>query len=790
MSGVIETGKKTKKQANEARIEHKREVLKNAFFDLAPVNPSIYDRKTPKTVLQKIWDGIKSPLATFDYELRKLGRMAINGEGYLFNYFSHKIIDAIDNEFKGRREAIAMLDGKAQELFGKSAEEVMNDISNTDSGIAIEAFNPLSKEKESIELTTGNAVYIYMTNKMADTEVNLREMGISEDDVEDIAARLPGNIILFADWMQNEFYPKLREKYNKTNEKIFGIQMANIENYVPKRVLKSTVKTEEDITDEHGIALPTILAGSLISRKRNKHPIDIVNTDFIDLAFGHINEMEYWNSFIGITEDINTLLSNPRFKVKLENISKGEVKRFREAAQIAVGAYSPTKSWDEFATVLTKAYAKSKITFRLITAAKQMLSLPAFVTEGTPIIIGYMTKNMVNPYGSWKWAMDNLPTFEKRVKSRLAGNEKLDMSEEKMNRILKGLDKVSDIGMYPNMFVDALTVAVGARSVYEYQKRRYTKMGYTDEVAEEKALMNAAIAFNETQQSAEGMFLAPIQKQRNFISNAVTVFNNSNMGYQRKVAIAAMNIQRHLTNRGRMISFHTKQLMNDGFDEDKAKKQAQRDVDNSFYKSAAQLIMNGYILQWIWRFGLDGLTDLVKAFITGDDDDKKKVKDMAKNASTGALITPVRGLVGGATLESIIDQQIKNIHQRSGFIDEAHPFTSDATKLGNGIWDMINKNDYAMLVYSVSNFITGITGMNLDTVGNISAGLFDLAATNTDLSPQQITLDLSIIANLPNSQTKEMAEALRNGKHDDFIKEYVKWRSKYGLLYPMRREKK
>ncbi|MDR3142928.1 MAG: hypothetical protein LBU37_14545, partial [Tannerellaceae bacterium] len=790
MSGVIETGKTAKKQSEEARLEHKKEVLRGAFFDLADVAPKIYEKKTGKTFMQKVWDGIKSPLPSFNYELRKLGRNAIDGEGYTFSHFAPKIIKAINEEFKGRQQAIAMLDEKANELFGMSAEKVMNDISNTDSGIAIEAINPFTKEAETIELTIGNATYIYMVNKMADTKVNLLEMGISEEDVENIAERLPENIIRFADWMQEEFYPKLREKYNKTYEQQYGIQMANMPFYVPKEILTGTVKTEEDITDEGAIALPTILAGSLISRKRNKRPIDIVNTDFIDLAFGHINEMEYWNSFIGITEDINTLLSSPRFKTKLENIHKGETATFRKAAQIAVGAYSPTRNaLDDYTSLITKTYAKSKIAFRLNTAAKQILSLPAFATEGAPVIIGYMTKNMANPYGSWKWAMENLPTFEKRVKSRLAGNEKLDMSEEKMNKIIKGLNKLSDIGMYPNMFIDALTVAVGARSVYEYKKSKYEKMGYAEEVSEEKALIDAAISLNETQQSAEGMFLAPIQRNRDLFSNAISVYNNNNIGYQRKVAIAAVNIQRYLARRDKMISFRTKQLVNDGFDEEKAKEQARQDIDESFYKSSAQLIMNGYILQWIWRFGLYGLGSLAMALITGDEKKMKEVGKQSKDASIGALVTPVRGLVGGSTLESIIDQQLRGASYGS-VISGIHPFLSDAEKYLKLFWQSINKDDYALLVYSVASFAGGITGMNLDTISNVSAALVDLATTNKDLSPQQIILDLSIIANLPNSQTKEMAEALRNGRHGDFIKEYIKWRNKYGLLYPLRKSKR
>jgi hypothetical protein len=53
------------------------------------------------------------------------------------------------------------------------------------------------------------------------------------------------------------------------------------------------------------------------------------------------------------------------------------------------------------------------------------------------------------------------------------------------------VEKASKWGLTPNAFIDAMTVAVGARSVYEQRYKRYKKDGYTDEQAE--ALIEAEV---------------------------------------------------------------------------------------------------------------------------------------------------------------------------------------------------------------------------------------------------------------------------------------------------------
>lgn len=65
------------------------------------------------------------------------------------------------------------------------------------------------------------------------------------------------------------------------------------------------------------------------------------------------------------------------------------------------------------------------------------------------------------------------------------------------------MEKAAYYGMTPNALVDAVTCAVGARAVYDTKYKQYIKYGLTEECAKEKALSDAEINFNTSQQSSK-----------------------------------------------------------------------------------------------------------------------------------------------------------------------------------------------------------------------------------------------------------------------------------------------
>ena len=113
------------------------------------------------------------------------------------------------------------------------------------------------------------------------------------------------------------------------------------------------------------------------------------------------------------------------------------------------------------------------------TAIKQLASMTAFIPD---MRVDKWLKSITNPMGTWKWAMKNIPSFNERWGMLNAGDEKLMPSDADYKMwntdIMQWFTKV---GLTPNKAVDAMTVAIGARSVYETRKSRYLSEGFEEE---------------------------------------------------------------------------------------------------------------------------------------------------------------------------------------------------------------------------------------------------------------------------------------------------------------------
>lgn len=777
---TVQNGINSKRNFDQEKEDHKIQVLSYAKKDLDGINPELNKKQKDKSKTRTILDAFMSPLHTFNFELKKYGRNAPGGEGYMYNYFVPEIIKASQTEYAGIMNATVMLNDKAIELFGEDWVKVMNKESNASSNKKINIYDSTG-DSQPVDLTNGQIMYIYMVNKMSDGKVKLIEMGITDNVVSDIASNLSPKLIEMADWIQEQYLPTLRDKYNRTHVAVFGTQMAKIDNYVPLKIANEAIHEDVDVTNDNEGWLPSTITGSIINRTRNRKRVDIVNTDAMDLILRHTKDMERWNAYTPIIQDINALLSSKRFQSRIEYLGKGNYKTFKDAAKIAVGMYVPkTNAINDAVNIAGKAVARSKIAFRLNTALKQILSLPAFMTEASVDFYKNIGKNIVTPGVSFKWALDNLPLFEKRWKSRLAGNDKLDMSNEKIGKGLKWIDdNLGRAGMLPNAFVDAVTCAVGARSVYETNLKKYKSRGYSEERARGKALMDAEISYNETQQSAEGLFMSKIQSDRDFLSVAVSLFNNSNFAYGRRFVEGVRGIDKYVRRKDSMIEFRKNQLMrdNESLSEADAERFASQDVNKAFYKDLAQTAMFGFAIQFIWRVGGNGIY-----LLFGDDDEEKN--NMIRESFIGSLITPVRGFAGGATLESAIDLALKGIYG-SSLGSNLHPLISDAERIFKSVKKAIKDEDFIAATWQVTSFASSLAGVDINSITNAMAGLADLVATNKDLTWKNVALDFSLFINAPNSQTKELAKELEDGNTDRFIRKYIQYRTKYGPLYPL-----
>ena len=744
MCGSIERAKAWR-EAEKQRVE---EIHHNANSDMEgrPTYEHHKDDRTQKIVNNSFARFLLAPLATFDQMLRMFGKKNTRGEGYLWNRYMRGWVDASEKEYTGYRDALKVLDDKVSEVFGKKMS--WGDLFSIDRKLP-KAFVSFwdGGEMKDHELTQGNMLYIYMADKMSDGRMKLRRMGITEDDIENIKNFLDQRFIELADWMQDEFLVDKRNEYNEVHKRMFGASMAAIENYFPLKILANArlenVDVADDTTDN---VLPATSTGSIIKRRRNNLALDVTGANAFSVILDHLQQMERWAAFAEFNRDLNTLLSYKRFRNQVMNMSsvygagKTLWNNFRNVCSMAAGAYRPPiATLDKSAVNIAKGVTAAKVNFRLFTALKQFLSMPAYLSDSNPV---YLIANIANPIGAWKWSMENLPLFEKRWKSRMAGDPRLlktDM-DWKMWRS-RVVEIASRVGMSPNAFVDALTVAIGTHAMYQTKLAKYKRQGYDTDVAETRAKQDATILFNQTQQSSEGAFLSTMQVDRSWLSVLFTVFRNSNMSYTRQLYDAMRNIGHRLTPgyKGMSVEFMSKQMRRDGIDPDQADRNAKREYRRGIIRDLVRVGVFGYVLQFAWNLG-----EYLPYLILGDNEDEKdKMMDDVFNHS---MFGSIEGLTGGDAISAAGNQWLKGDFNLRG-VAKNMPVTSDL----EAIYDKMGRDQVSVMNDVINLCVQSGIGVNPQSLTDAVTAVMDFCGDDAETS-RECALLMARVFNCPQSQ--------------------------------------
>ena len=741
------------RQWREAEKQRVEAIHHNANSDMVgrPTDEHHKEGKVQKIANNSAVRFLLAPLGTFDQMLRMFGKKSVNGEGYLWNRYMRGWVDATEREYKGYQNALKTLDEKVSEVFGKNMK--WGDL------FAMERKMPKATitfwdggERKDHELTQGNLLYIYMVDKMADGRMKLRRMGITEEDIENIKDFVDPRFLQLADWMQEEFLVGKRNEYNDVHKRMFGASMAAIENYFPLKILANARIEDVDVADDTtDTALPATSTGSIIKRRRNNLALDVMGADAFSVILDHIQQMERWAAFAEFNRDLNTLLSYKHFRNQVMNMSsvygggKTLWNNFRNVCSMAAGAYrQPIAQLDKAAVNIAKGVTAAKVSFRVFTALKQFLSMPAYLSDSNPV---YLAANIANPIGAWKWSMENLPIFEKRWKSRMAGDPRLMKSEMDWKMWRSHVVEIaSRIGMSPNAFVDALTVAIGSHAMYQTKKQKYLRYGYDEEVAEKRAKQDATILFNQTQQSSESAFLSTMQVDRSWLSVLFTIFRNSSMSYTRQLYDAIRNIKHRFEPGYQSMSeeYMAKQMRRDGIDPDKADSNAKSEYRRSLLRDIARIGVFGYILQFAWNFGA-----YLPYLIAGDDkDEKSKMWDDVINHT---MFGSIEGLTGGDVMSSAGQMALNGEAANWSYLVKDMPLASDLA----AILQKMPKDKVAAMNDVVNLLVQSGVGVNPQSLTDAVVAIMDYCGDDAETS-RECALLIARIINCPQSQTDKI----------------------------------
>lgn len=744
LNELISNGKNSLMRRMEEEMKRKRELVGGAIRSVEGKKIDIFDDKAKKEQWFKKF--FSAPLGSFEYMCKRVNTRTFGKDGFLYKHFiagNDGVLKAYDTYIIGMKEFRDRLNDKCEEIFGNSFERItsLSDKTVAESGVYIMQSEdedvPGYGVRHQLPLTKGQAMYIYQVWKMNDGRTKLELQGFDEESISQIIDFIGPEYVKFADWVQDEFLKDLREKYNAKYIEMYNTSLADIENYIPLKIRKEAIRQDSSLSED-GRKRKTLeeKAGSLINRTANTKPVDITYSGF-DVLMEHGNQMEEWNAYARVRKDLDYVLSSITFRNQLNANVRGSYENFYEAAEVATKANHPdvAKYGDAILGKISKGIVGGNIAFRLNTALKQVLSAPAFLGYSqSPLYMSCLAKAFIKPYNNFHWCMKNIPSFYERVKSGTIGNEKLD--EKGFSKLM---DKYIEVGMIPNKLVDAITCSLGAKSIYDYKLSQLKKAGTAEEEAHNQALVEADIYYNATQQSSHPAFLSPMQMSRTFTDRMLTTYQNSNIGYARKVMATFYDLTRSLKWK-ELKRNYTDMYIKDGLSEAEAESKAYRKLLNENRKNVVELALFGWGLNLLWNIGSQGLLGFFRA--DGDDDDDKWTKDLAF-----ALTSPMKGTPGGNLLESIVSGYGMNPFL---VYDELDRFMKEASKAVDE-YGLISPEIAYITLTKTSRY----AGVDLEVWGNIYLGVEGMARDGA-LSDDKL-IDLMYILNAPKSSRTTVA---------------------------------
>lgn len=752
---LILNGKNSLLRQTQEEVKRKKHIIGQAIRTVEGKPIDLYDKKSSEEIRLKKF--FSAPLGSFEYMCKRVNTKTLGKDGFLYKYFiegNEGVMKAYDTYILGMNEFRERLDEKSKEIFGMNYEKIwsLSDKVVNESGVHLidtgngQRFGGRKTKvnsgygvKYEVPLSKGQAMYVYQLWKMKDGRTKLELQGFDEDSIIEIRDFIGNDYIKFADWVQEELLPDLRDRYNQRYLEMFGTSMADIKDYVPIRIVGKSIRQESDLSEdkERKMKLEE-RAGSLIKRVVNIKPIDITLSAF-DVLFEHGNRMEEWNAYARVRRDLDAVLSNNTFRNQLDANTRGSFHNFYDAAAVATKSYHPEKNgvMDEVIGKLSKGIVGGNIAWRLSTALKQILSAPAFwgYSQSPRYMKSLLTNTSKMPV-TFKWCMENIPSFKERVASGTVGNEKLE--ENGINKIL---DKYIETGMIPNKLVDAITCSIGAKSIFDYRYGQLLRQGLEKDAARNQALMDADIYYNQTQQSSHPAFLSPMQMGHSIVDRMFTTYQNSNIGYVRKVLAAYYDLTRSLEWK-KLQRNYIAMYMEEGMSEDEAERKAYHRLLNENRKTAFEAILFAWGMNLLWNIGSQGLL----GFFAGDGDDD----DNLSKGISFFLTSPIKGMPGGNLLESIA----------SGYGMNPLLVYDELDKFMKEIKYAID--DYGLfspeIAYATMAKVSRYAGVDLEVLANIYLGVEGLARDGALDNDKMI--DFMYLLNSPKSNRAAVAKEL------------------------------
>lgn len=375
-------------------------------------------------------------------------------------------------------------------------------------------------QEQSLNLSDGEVLYLYNQYKDASLHVNFEANQKLKDHkriMKQLTESMSPELIEWADWQTNEFYPALYERYNSVYKKLYHTNLP-WNSFFGGRLYLQGIESESIniLGNSYGSGDVTVEAASMFSRVKHSNAIEIRNGN--NVLSTYLEDMNWFASYAENINDIDKMFKNPLVAeaIKLKQGDKFYSIITKIIDKIATRGLSKEPA-SRLINLTNDFFIATRIALSPVIAVKQLLSSVTYISDigavnwsksAIPLFLNTATFGVFGKgmRGAAKEIFANSPYLRDRYSSGF-------------QRTIEAYDNTKEVSLIPNSYMQTMmaigtsfskvgdvgAIMLGGLPNYLHYKNEFTK---TNPDATEQQVIDYAIKkfqrdTKSTQQSSD-----------------------------------------------------------------------------------------------------------------------------------------------------------------------------------------------------------------------------------------------------------------------------------------------
>jgi len=450
-----------------------------------------------------------------------------------------------------------MLQDAAKRIFGPKWERVL--ANNAKQNISFPGFDQKFSVNQLYYIynqykNPANQESVLSSFKDAASKYGMSELEFFEYMLDFLARNHP-DVIEWADWQVDEYFPAVYELYSPVYERVFGSPLPWERHYAGMLVREGVSSTPEISTlfSEFRLISPTVAGASTKSRVKSKSSIKFMDGDSILKKY--TREMNFFASFEEAIRDVAGIFNNQLVKKAIEATSGKKVYNSLVTMIERIQGTGYVEDPASFIITGTKQFAIAKLAGNFRVFLSQMTTGMGYVADIGAVKFGvYAGKILGDPF-KIKSMVDEMKEYNATLKSRLDGID--------LNVLLGALGKTDDNFWIPQKWVQHMMILarlgdkygiLTGLPLYAYYKDKYLKQGVNEESAKKLAAEKFMTITSNVAQSNNPQNKGLTQTASGGIGDSIlksfTLFASQPLQYLRIEIMSIRNMYRILLSTG------------------------------------------------------------------------------------------------------------------------------------------------------------------------------------------------------------------------------------------------